>query len=41
MDYDRVIVLDGGSIVEQGNPRELALQPSIFASILRATDDDP
>ncbi|KAL3444260.1 P-loop containing nucleoside triphosphate hydrolase protein [Aspergillus insuetus] len=39
MDYDRVIVLDGGSIVEQGNPRELALQPSIFASLLRTTDD--
>ncbi|KAL6231355.1 hypothetical protein BDW75DRAFT_247944 [Aspergillus navahoensis] len=41
MDYDKVIVLDKGCIVEQGNPRVLALQPSIFASLLRSDGRDP
>nr|AMM63163.1 AniL [Aspergillus nidulans NRRL 8112] len=41
MDYDKVIVLDKGCIVEQGNPQVLALQPSIFASLLRSGGEEP
>ncbi|KAJ5206864.1 ABC multidrug transporter [Penicillium cf. griseofulvum] len=39
LDYDQVIVLDEGSIVECGNPVTLASQPSRFADLLRATGD--
>ncbi|KAL4865755.1 hypothetical protein BDV12DRAFT_174033 [Aspergillus spectabilis] len=39
MDYDKVIVLDKGCIVEQGNPQVLALQPSMFASLLLSGGD--
>ncbi|KAJ5810965.1 ABC multidrug transporter [Penicillium robsamsonii] len=39
LDYDQVIVLDEGSIVEFGNPVTLASQPSRFADLLRATGD--
>jgi ABC-type multidrug transport system fused ATPase/permease subunit len=41
MDYDEVIVLEAGRIVEQGKPSALALEPSIFASLLRAADGEP
>nr|WOZ30809.1 McfL [Coleophoma empetri] len=40
MDYDEVIVLEAGRIVEQGKPSELALEPSIFASLLYAVDGE-
>jgi ABC-type multidrug transport system ATPase subunit len=36
MDFDQVIVLDEGRIIERGEPGVLALEPSIFASLLRA-----
>lgn len=39
LDYDQVIVLDEGRIVESGNPATLASQPSRFADLLRATGD--
>nr|QIW91876.1 TRT [Phialomyces arenicola] len=39
MDYDEVIVLDEGRIVERGKPNNLASEPSIFASLLRAAGD--
>jgi ABC-type multidrug transport system fused ATPase/permease subunit len=36
IDFDEVIVLDEGRIVERGNPQELALVPSSrFAELLR------
>ena len=38
MDYDQVLVLDEGRIVERGHPGTLAFEPSIFASLLRAAD---
>jgi ABC-type multidrug transport system fused ATPase/permease subunit len=41
MDYDKVIILDKGCIVEQGNPQVLALQRSIFASLLRSGGEEP
>ncbi|RDL32356.1 p-loop containing nucleoside triphosphate hydrolase [Venustampulla echinocandica] len=41
MDYDEVIVLEAGRIVEQGKPSILALEPSKFASLLRAADSEP
>ena len=40
MDFDHVIVLDEGRIVESGNPRSLALSPSLFANMLRAANGD-
>ncbi|RDW83780.1 Multidrug transporter (ABC) [Aspergillus mulundensis] len=40
MDYDTVIVLDKGCIVEQGNPQVLALQPSMFASLLQSNGEE-
>ncbi|RDW80787.1 p-loop containing nucleoside triphosphate hydrolase-12 [Coleophoma crateriformis] len=40
MDYDEVIVLEEGRIVEQGKPSKLALEPSIFASLLHAVDGE-
>lgn len=37
MDYDTVIVMDNGRIVEQGVPTELAEQRgSLFGALLRA-----
>ena len=41
IDYDEVIVLEAGRIVEQGKPSILALEPSIFASLLHAADGEP
>lgn len=40
MDFDHVIVLDEGRIVESGNPRSLALERSLFADMLRAANGD-
>ncbi|KAL4884486.1 putative ABC transporter [Aspergillus karnatakaensis] len=39
MDFDRVLVLDKGYIVEQGNPEILALHDGVFASLLRSGGD--
>ncbi|RAK78057.1 putative ABC multidrug transporter [Aspergillus fijiensis CBS 313.89] len=39
LDYDQVIVLDQGRVVECGHPATLAAQPSIFAELLRATGE--
>ncbi|OJK01767.1 hypothetical protein ASPACDRAFT_25680 [Aspergillus aculeatus ATCC 16872] len=39
LDYDQVIVLDQGCVVECGHPATLAAQPSIFAELLRATGE--
>lgn len=36
MDFDEVIVLDEGRIIERGEPGVLALEPSVFAVMLRA-----
>ena len=37
LDYDRIIVLDRGKIVEDGAPSELQLKPDgIFKSLLRS-----
>ena len=37
MDFDTVIVLDQGRILERGHPATLALEPSVFASMLQAS----
>jgi ATP-binding cassette subfamily B protein len=40
LDFDRVLVVDGGRIVEDGHPLELAgLEGSRFAALLRAEED--
>ncbi|RAH82412.1 putative ABC transporter [Aspergillus japonicus CBS 114.51] len=39
LDYDQIIVLDQGCVVECGHPATLAAQPSIFAELLRATGE--
>lgn len=36
LDFDRVLVVDGGRIVEDGHPLELRSQPSRFAALLEA-----
>lgn len=33
VDFDRVVVLDSGRIIETGNPRELLGRPSAFRSL--------
>ncbi|KAL3420510.1 hypothetical protein PVAG01_06955 [Phlyctema vagabunda] len=40
VEFDHVIVLDEGRIVESGNPRDLMLEPSIFAELLRASNGE-
>ena len=37
---DRVVVLEGGRIVQQGRPRELAVRPGAFASLLGAVGEE-
>ncbi|KAK9415303.1 hypothetical protein SUNI508_02151 [Seiridium unicorne] len=32
-DFDRVLVLDSGKVIEQGNPRDLLTRPSAFRSL--------
>lgn len=33
MDFDKVLVLDSGSIIEEGNPRELLARNSAFKAL--------
>ncbi|KAM0819840.1 hypothetical protein AB5N19_05656 [Seiridium cardinale] len=33
VDFDRVLVLDSGKVIEQGNPRDLLTHPSAFRSL--------
>jgi ATP-binding cassette, subfamily C (CFTR/MRP), member 1 len=38
MEYDKVVVMEAGKVVETGNPRQLALQPnSLFASMVASS----
>lgn len=39
LDYDRVIIMENGKIIEDGNPQELKSNPkSLFTSMLNASD---
>jgi ABC-type multidrug transport system fused ATPase/permease subunit len=39
LDYDRVVIMENGKIIEDGNPKELKSNPkSIFTSMLNASD---
>jgi ABC-type multidrug transport system fused ATPase/permease subunit len=39
LDYDRVLIMENGKIIEDGNPRELKSNPnSTFSTMLNASD---
>lgn len=39
LDYDRVVIMENGKIIEDGNPKELKSNPkSVFTSMLNASD---
>jgi ABC-type bacteriocin/lantibiotic exporter with double-glycine peptidase domain len=39
LNFDRVLVIEDGKILEDGAPRELAAQPSRYAELLKADND--
>lgn len=39
LDYDRVVIMENGKIIEDGNPKELKANPSsTFTTMLNASD---
>lgn len=39
LDYDRVLIMENGKIIEDGNPQELKSNPkSVFTSMLNASN---
>ena len=41
VDYDRVLVVGDGKILEDGNPRQLLKSVGFFASLWKASGADP
>jgi ABC-type multidrug transport system fused ATPase/permease subunit len=40
MDYDNIIVMDGGRAAEYGSPKELIKKQGVFADLVTSTGED-